>query len=98
MKHSLLNASRRQWAAGIRLSKLGTWSLSGVWNLGFGIFCLGLVLSASISAYAQPSSNSAARYETRSVHDPNGIGKFFMGREIAHVMGHDNGGAEWLER
>ena len=35
-------------------------------------------------------------YETRQVHDRNGIGKFFMGREIAHVMGHQ--AADWLER
>lgn len=35
-------------------------------------------------------------YETRTNHDPNGIGKFYMGREIAHVMGHQ--GADWLER
>ena len=35
-------------------------------------------------------------YETRAVHDPDGIGKFYMGREIAHVMGHQ--GADWLER
>jgi ubiquinone/menaquinone biosynthesis C-methylase UbiE len=36
------------------------------------------------------------RYEWRSRHDPNGIGKFYMGREIAHVMGH--AAASWLER
>jgi ubiquinone/menaquinone biosynthesis C-methylase UbiE len=36
------------------------------------------------------------RYETRKDHDPHGIGKFYMGREIAHVMGYD--GASWLER
>jgi protein-L-isoaspartate O-methyltransferase len=35
-------------------------------------------------------------YEVRKEHDPNGIGKFFMGREIAHVMGHQAAG--WLER
>ncbi len=35
-------------------------------------------------------------YEQRSVHDPDGIGKFYFGREIARVMGHE--GAEWLER
>ena len=35
-------------------------------------------------------------YETRTEHDRNGIGKFFMGREIAHVMGHQ--AADWLER
>ena len=38
----------------------------------------------------------APRYETRAEHDPNGIGKFYMGREIAHVMGHQAAG--WLER
>src|ERR1700733_11407852 len=36
------------------------------------------------------------RYETRKEHDENGIGKFYMGREIAHVMGFQ--GAGWLER
>ena len=35
-------------------------------------------------------------YETRQVHDPNGIGKFYMGREIAQVMGPD--GIAWLDR
>jgi len=36
------------------------------------------------------------RYESRAEHDPDGIGKFYLGREIAHVMGHQ--GADWLER
>src|SRR5438067_1245197 len=36
------------------------------------------------------------RYEYRTDHDPDGIGKFYMGREIAHVMGYR--AAEWLER
>ena len=35
-------------------------------------------------------------YETRPVHDPNGIGKFYMGREIAAVMAP--GGMPWLDR
>ena len=35
-------------------------------------------------------------YETRDGTIRNGIGKFFMGREIAHVMGHQAAG--WLER
>ncbi len=35
-------------------------------------------------------------YETREKHDPNGIGKFYMGREIAHVMGAI--AIPWLER
>lgn len=45
-----------------------------------------------------PSADSSAdgRYEWKKVHDPNGIGKFYKGREIAHVMGF--AGALWLER
>jgi FkbM family methyltransferase len=35
-------------------------------------------------------------YEFRREHDRDGIGKFYLGREIAHVMGHQ--AAEWLER
>lgn len=47
-----------------------------------------------------PANRSDGRYEWRSEHDPNGIGKFYMGREIAHVMGFGPGGqgAAWLER
>ncbi len=37
-----------------------------------------------------------SRYEFRRKHDPDGIGKFYMEREIAQVMGHL--GAGWLER
>ncbi|RYG22734.1 methyltransferase domain-containing protein [bacterium] len=36
------------------------------------------------------------RYTTRAIHDPDGIGKFYMGREIAQVMGHQ--AADWLDR
>jgi precorrin-6B methylase 2/predicted small secreted protein len=39
---------------------------------------------------------STAPYQQRSVHNPDGIGKFYLGREIAQVMGHQ--GAMWLER
>jgi precorrin-6B methylase 2 len=38
----------------------------------------------------------APKYEVRKEHDPDGIGKFYMGREIAQVMGHLAAG--WLER
>jgi precorrin-6B methylase 2 len=46
-------------------------------------------LIAHIDALAQ-------RYEVRAKHDPDGIGKFYLGREIAQVMGP--GGILWLER
>jgi SAM-dependent methyltransferase len=35
-------------------------------------------------------------YQTNATHDPEGLGKFYQGREIAQVMGH--AGADWLER
>lgn len=45
----------------------------------------------------EPAPKRAApKYETRERHDPDGIGKFYMGREIARVMGFQ--GASWLER
>ena len=43
-----------------------------------------------------PSDEGDPRYTWREDHDPNGIGKFYMGREIARVMGHQ--GIRWLER
>ena len=51
--------------------------------------------SHSQSVRPDPSTNSS-HYEFRQQHDPDGIGKFFLGREIAHVMGHQ--AADWLER
>lgn len=35
-------------------------------------------------------------YQSRPARDPNGIGRYYQGRQIAHVMGHE--GADWLER
>ena len=69
--------------------------LQGRWLL------LVLLTAASLvrdtSARAEDSSvDENPRYEFRDDHDPNGIGKFYMGREIAHVMGHQ--GISWLER
>jgi ubiquinone/menaquinone biosynthesis C-methylase UbiE len=43
-----------------------------------------------------PAVEADSRYEFRADHDPNGIGKFYMGREIAYVMGHQ--AIMWLER
>jgi SAM-dependent methyltransferase len=55
-----------------------------------------LSLTLALAAVAPAAEPESPRYETREEHDPNGIGKFYMGREIAHVMGHL--GADWLER
>jgi ubiquinone/menaquinone biosynthesis C-methylase UbiE len=62
------------------------------------LLCL-VVASATSWRAAEPDkkpTDKDSRYEYRKDHDPNGIGKFYMDREIAKVMGHL--GAEWLER
>src|SRR5215211_2181678 len=57
--------------------------------------CMGLGPAVGYGQ-AIASQSEAPRYELRQVHDRDGIGKFYMGREIAHVMGHQ--AADWLER
>lgn len=62
-----------------------------------------LILTAICSlmwlAWSTPAialQTSAPGYEYRSRPHPDGIGKVYLGREIAQVMGHQ--GAGWLER
>ena len=53
-----------------------------------------IVLSTATSCLSQErKSDSSYSYKTG---DPNGIGKWYMGREISHVMGYQ--GIRWLER
>lgn len=54
------------------------------------ILALALFTGTGLRAQGQPA------YAVQSPHDPDGIGKFYMGREISLVMGHE--GADWLER
>ena len=54
-------------------------------------FCLAAG-SWSVMADADPENS----YYTTGLPSHDGIGKFYMGREISHVMGHL--GAGWLER
>lgn len=53
------------------------------------------VAPAGVAGPTAPSA-AAPHYEFRPDHDPDGIGKFYLGREIAHVLSHQ--GADWLER
>ena len=55
-----------------------------------------LVLTFTALPLIQQAKPQKADYEYRTNHDPNGTGKFYLGREIAIVMGHQ--GAAWLER
>tara|TARA_B000000441_G_C21349973_1_gene127348 strand:+ start:234 stop:464 length:231 start_codon:yes stop_codon:yes gene_type:complete len=52
------------------------------------------VISFSLESKAQ-NSNIQNQY-TFKKGDYNGIGKWYMGREIAHVMGYQ--GIDWLKR
>jgi len=58
---------------------------------------LALLLTVPTYAVAEaPVDEAGARYTTREDHDPDGTGKFYMGREIAQVMSFH--GAPWLNR
>ena len=76
--------------------------LSGIafWAVSLGKIAIALVLLWGFLLYpvaeAKADSSIFSVYEQRLAHNPNGIGKFYMGREIAKVMGHS--GALWLER
>ncbi len=55
-----------------------------------------LLAFALLSPFAAAQGPAAPVYESRAAHDPSGTGRFYMGREIALVMGHQ--GADWLDR
>lgn len=61
----------------------------------------GLILSGCSDlgptvADSTATATGSGPYTQRVIHNPDGIGKFYLGREIAQVMGHQ--GAAWLER
>lgn len=62
--------------------------------------CLIAIIPALLSlaplAHAQAQQPPEPLYEQRTESNRDGIGKFYLGREISHVMGHQ--GASWLER
>jgi ubiquinone/menaquinone biosynthesis C-methylase UbiE len=55
-----------------------------------------LIPALAFSQDTPAGDRKEGRYEWRAKHDRDGIGKFYMGREIAQVMGHL--AATWLER
>ena len=59
-----------------------------------GTICMALLLS--YATIAQDAQRPASTLYKQRAPSRDGIGKFYMGREISHVMGHQ--GAEWLER
>ncbi|WP_369811068.1 class I SAM-dependent methyltransferase [Hymenobacter aranciens] len=82
---------------------LRTWSVAAA--------CGGMAFLASnctqIPTETRPSPLAEGRMARRALpdsagyldappRDPNGIARYYQGRQIAHVMGHE--GADWLER
>ncbi|MBT8295609.1 MAG: class I SAM-dependent methyltransferase [Gramella sp.] len=59
------------------------------------IFICLLVVLVTVASCLSQSRKTDGPYSYKT-GDPNGIGKWYMGREIAHVMGYQ--GIRWLER
>ena len=57
---------------------------------------LALLLLIPAFAFGAEPEPKKPKYVTKEKHDPDGIGKFYLDREIAQVMGHQAAG--WLER
>ncbi|MCX7392784.1 MAG: class I SAM-dependent methyltransferase [Planctomycetales bacterium] len=70
-------------------------SMTDILYSGFLWLCVFGDLSAT-EPIADPTVSENERYQFRKEHDPNGLGKFYMGREIARFMTFH--GAAWLER
>jgi protein-L-isoaspartate O-methyltransferase len=68
------------------------------WSSRIACLLAALLLGAA-AVYSEPPrivERAPARYTMGTPTDPGGSGKFYMGREISLVMGHQ--GAGWLER
>src|SRR5438445_13838052 len=77
--------------------------LARLWGgLQCGLLVPILFLSSAVSAPLPPATGSAfppagaGPYEFHQEHSRDGLGEFYLGREIAQVMGHQ--AADWLER
>ncbi len=69
------------------------------WNLilsGIIFSIASIFLLSSFYTYEPIEAQSNSTYQYRAFHNPDGIGKFYLGREIAKVMGHQE--FLWLER
>ena len=69
--------------------------LTCIVGVGFLLTYVKTVPSGESQSEAASTRPASTRYEQRTP-SRDGIGKFYMGREISRVMGHQ--GAEWLER
>jgi ubiquinone/menaquinone biosynthesis C-methylase UbiE len=67
-----------------------------MYRAGLVLLFLPILLTPGWADPPKATEKENPRYEFRREHDPDGTGKFYMGREIAQVMGHQAAG--WLER
>ena len=67
-------------------------------RLPFGLLCLSMLLFFvnCKGQQKEPTKQQSSEIYTYKLGTPNGIGKWYLGREIAHVMGFQ--GMEWLNR
>jgi ubiquinone/menaquinone biosynthesis C-methylase UbiE len=68
--------------------------IAAFFALALPAFCL--IQQPAVQPKPVATPTPAALYETRGKRTPDGIGKWYQGREITFVMGF--AGAEWLER
>ena len=100
-----MNSNKHTKSSSVRLCCVFCALISGL----LWLLMSGGVFTAEAVAQEKPESNKVkdaakpdvaksedGRYEFRKEHDPNGQGKFYMGRELAMVMSFH--GAPWLER
>jgi precorrin-6B methylase 2 len=60
------------------------------------IIAIAVLLTNFIYTPVALAQNSQSYYREKAIHNPDGIGKYYMNREIAGVMGHQ--AMMWLER
>ncbi|WP_413467376.1 class I SAM-dependent methyltransferase [Pleurocapsa sp. FMAR1] len=66
-------------------------------HVALAIIALAILLTNfAYTPIALAQDNLPTYYREKVIHNPGGIGKYYMGREIAQVMGHQ--AMMWLER
>lgn len=79
---------------------MGTKENNSSLRLRIAVVIAGILLWLTLSGWRiqlpSAATESSSVYQERVIHSSDGIGKFYMDREIAKVMGHTE--ALWLER
>ena len=68
----------------------------GIIAVTVAAIALFLFTNFTYTPVAQAQDSSPSYYRQKAIHNPDGIGKYYMKREIAGVMGHQ--AMMWLER